>query len=510
MYSWSSDMVCWTNWVNYNTYLKLAKNVDSDFYLRVLFADTLNTVSINNMETKCYSVCLFNENPFLEDMCNENLFNPYIGLDCALQLQNQIANSVICMFGIPIYYFRVLPQKDTADYTFKEYVMHNVESVKQLKLMIPDGEMPSSKPQFTDMDFDWEVDWNVELGKQQFAQAFGDTAFPKQRDFIYIPMMNRMWEVNSAYDEKNEGLMWRSTTWKLGLIKWNEKTNVDQGNFEEFIDNLVVNTYDNVFAELEENEQVRTTATTQIERPLYAANEALDNVFVQDAVRKQMTTKKIQIIDRQYNHGSVVVAKNMYNFAEDALITYQKGYCGEDGTLSFIIDATGIELEEYKPIIQFGNIVIETNGKMLKFGNAYADLRKQINDEKLSDLLTNEYIVICKWNRKTFVQEIAAYPYTYPLEVPAYKLKPEMHKFVFDVVEENGSCEYSNDNIAKKPQEVAVTGYPVKLTNIKLFNKYMSNEDAIKESLKYTTTNSSCVFNDVARKLDSGYGYSVK
>jgi hypothetical protein len=510
MYSWSSDMVCWTNWVNYNTYLKLAKNVDSDFYLRVLFADTLNTVSINNMETKCYSVCLFNENPFLEDMCNENLFNPYIGLDCALQLQNQIANSVICMFGIPIYYFRVLPQKDTADYTFKEYVMHNVESVKQLKLMIPDGEMPSSKPQFTDMDFDWEVDWNVELGKQQFAQAFGDTAFPKQRDFIYIPMMNRMWEVNSAYDEKNEGLMWHSTTWKLGLIKWNEKTNVDQGNFEEFIDNLVVNTYDNVFAELEENEQVRTTATTQIERPMYAANGALDNVFVQDAIRKQMTTKKIQIIDRQYNHGSVVVAKNMYNFGEDALITYQKGYCGEDGTLSFIIDATGIELEEYKPIIQFGNIVIETNGKTLKFGDAVADLRKQILDEKLSDFSTYEYLVICKWNRKTFVQEIVAYPYTFPIEVPAYKLKPEMYKFVFDIVEENGSCEYSNDNISKKQQEVAVTGYPVKLTNIKLFNKYLPNEDAIKESLKYTTTNSSCVFNDVARPLNTGYGYSIK
>ena len=32
-------------------------------------------------------------------------------------------------------------------------------------------------------------------------------------------MMNRMWDVNAAYDEKNEGLMWRSTTWKLQLVK---------------------------------------------------------------------------------------------------------------------------------------------------------------------------------------------------------------------------------------------------------------------------------------------------
>ena len=88
MFSWSNDAVCWTNWVNYTTYLKLAKNVDTDFYLRVLITTNIGTVSINNMETKCYSICLYNENPFIESLCNENLFNPYMGLDCALLLQN--------------------------------------------------------------------------------------------------------------------------------------------------------------------------------------------------------------------------------------------------------------------------------------------------------------------------------------------------------------------------------------------------------------------------------------
>ena len=508
LFSWSNDVVCWTNWVNYKTYLKLAKNIESDFYLRVLIVTSIGTVSINNMETKCYSVCLYNENPFLENLCNENLFNPYINLDCALQLQQQLADSIICMLGIPIYYFRVLPQQDTADYNFKEYVMHNVESVKQLKLMIQDGTMPSSKPQFTEMDFDWEVDWDVEVGKTEFATAFGDTAFPKQRDFIYVPMMNRMWEVNSAYDEKNEGLMWRSTTWKLGLIKWNEKTNVEQGDFEQIIDNLVVNTYDNVFAELEENEQIRTTATTQAELPKYTAN-TLDNVFVQDAVRKQMTKNLIRIEEKQFNHGSIIVAKNIYNFDKDAIITYQKGYCGEDGTLSFIIDTCGYKSDEYKPIISFGNISIQTNGEQVRFGDAYASLTKQVDGVQC-----NQYLVICKWNRKSFVQEICAYPYYFPQNVPIYKLRPEMYKFQLDVIEENGSCEYNNDNITKKKnkkeQEVVVTGAPMKMTNIKLFNKYLPNEQAIKESLKYTTTCECCVFNDLARPLDSGNGYSVK
>lgn len=510
LFSWSDDMVCWTNWVNYKTYLSLAKNLESDFFLRILFTTTINKVFINNMQTNCYSVCLYNPNPFLEDLCSPSVFNPYAGLDCALLLQNQLANSVICMLGIPIYYFRVLPQKDTADYTFKEYIMHNVESVKQMKMMIPDGTMPSSKPQFSDLDFDWEVDWDVELSKQQFAQAFGDNAFPKQRDFIYVPMMKRMWEVNSAYDEKNEGLLWRPTTWKLGLIKWNEKTNVEQGDFDDYIDKLVVNTYDNVFAELEENEQTRTTATAQVEKPLYAANN-LDNVFLQDSIRKQITKNLIKIAEKQYNNGSIIVAKNIYEFKDPtAIITYQKGYCGEDGTLSFIIDVSGVKpiIGGYKPIISFGNITIETDGASVKFGDAVARLDKQKSDT--GEVIFNEYLVICKWNRRTFVQEIIAYPYTYPAGVPLYKIKAEMYKFDFDVVEENGSCAYNNDNIASKQQEIIVMGYPVKLTNIKLFNRYLTNDEAIKESIKYTTTCTSCVVNDLARPLDYGNGYSVK
>ena len=509
LYSWSSDSVCWTSWVDYNTYLRLAKNIESDFYLRILISTQLSQVYLNNMLTTCYSMCLYNPNPFIEDFCGTQLFNPYVGLDCALQLQSQLANSIICMLGIPVYYFRVLPQPDTADYTFKEYVMHNVTSVKQIKMMIQDGAMPSSKPQFSDLDFDWEVDWEVELGKAQFAAAFGDEAFPKQRDFIYVPMMKRMWEVNSAYDEKNEGLMWQSTTWKLGLIKWNEKTNVEQGEFEDLIDTLVVNTNDNVFAELEANEQRRESAVEQTDAPRYVANN-IDNVFLEDFIRQQFTKSTIRVIDKQYNHGSLVVAKNMYQFIqpmprEDCFISYQKGYCGEDATLSFIISTNGEKLHDKQTLISFGNIEIQCDGSNVYLENASASLEKLNQTNVCTD-----YLVICKWSRKSAVKEIFAFPYVGPAGVPAYKVIPEMYKFDFEATDAESVKEYNNDYIAKEQQRVIVHGNAFLLTNIKLYNSYMSNEDAIKESLKYTTKSKLCVFNDVARPIDSGNGFSVK
>ena len=504
-FSWSNDMVCWTNWTSFENFLHFSKNFETDFYLRILFADMLGNVVLNDCITTCYSICIYNPNPFLENLCNQNLFNPYANLDCALNLQQQISDSIICMLGIPIYYFRVLPKEDTADYTFKEYVLHNVESVKQLKLMIQDGTMPSSKPQFSDLDFDWEIDWEVELGKTQFATAFGDTAFPKQRDFIYVPMMQRMWEVNSAYEEKNEGLMWRSTTWKLGLIKWNEKTNIDYNDFDDLIDNLVVNTYDNVFAELEENEQSRESATTQTEMPIHASN-SLSNVYLGDAIRKQMTTDTIAIKEKQINSTSVIVAKNIYVFkAQDSLVNYQKGYCGCNGTVSFIINIPNL-LEGETTILTIGNIKIRVDNKFIYFGSAKADINKK--DQNGNIIKT--YMIICKWSKNMFVQEISAYPHITKKGIPAYLIKPEMYEFDFSIIEEKGSCTYDMDNESTKEAQIALSGFPFEITNLKIYNSYLSPENTIKESLKYTTTNKSCILNDVARPLNEGYGYSPK
>ena len=130
----------------------------------------------------------------------------------------------------------------------------DVSDVKHIKLIINDNQMPSSKPEFNEFGLDWQNDWEVEISKVGFATAFGNKIQPTEGDLVYIPMMKRMWEVNSAYDEKNEGLMWRSTTWKLALVKYTESTNVDPSEYDNIIDSWVQH-YEDVFGEIEKNEQ---------------------------------------------------------------------------------------------------------------------------------------------------------------------------------------------------------------------------------------------------------------
>ena len=499
-YSWSTDGVCWTNWVSYNDYLRITKDLDSDFYLKIKIFGDLDKIIIDGCIFTNYNISFDNSNAFLNNLCNsENLFQPYNGLDCALQLQQQLSDSTICMLGIPIYYIKVVPNFDSADYTFKEYVLHGVESIKQMKMIIPDGTMPSSNPRFTEFDFDWET----EISKTHFSSAFGDNAFPKQRDLVYIPMMKRMWEVNSAYDEKNENLMWKSTTWKLALVKYNEKTNVDHGDFTDIIDNWTENTYEELFGTIEKNEQERLTSTHQASTKFSPTN--LYDIFMEDNIRKQYTKYDISILDKTYCHRSNVVARNIYKFKNDnACITYQKGICGDCGTLSFMIETPGTLNGAFeKDILNFGEVEIRIEFNNPKFIIEFNGLKQEIDP-------FNTYMIIARWNRNNFTSELNIYKLSHRNDIPVYKLKPEMYYFDF----ENPVCEltgiYNNDYIMTEPQLCQIHPYPIQMTNIKFYDRYLNKEDVLKECIKYTTTHESCIINDLARPITSGYGYSVR
>ena len=506
MYSWSVDGVCWSAWTSYDNYLRITPRLEGDFYLRILISCGLTKVVLRDCVTTDYTIAIDASQPFLTDFCKDtNLFQPYNNLDCTIQLQQQLADSVACMFGIPAYYFRAEPQRNTADYTFKEYVLHNITAVKQIKIVVKDGTMPSSNPKLTEFDFDWETDWETEISKTHFATAFGDDAYPKYGDFIYIPMMKRMWDVNAAYEEKNEGLMWRSTTWKLQLVKYSDSTAYNKSEFDDFIDNLIPNTYENTFGQFETLEQERISQSPQVSAPMFAATNLYD-IFMEDAIRKQYTKNDVVVIDKQYGHRSNIVGRNMYRFKnENGCITYQKGLCGDNGTLMFIVETPGSFTGVLdRDIIQFGNLRVKMIFKYGKFIlSSNSGLSTEIDPFK-------SYLCIIRWNRGTYTISLDVYNYVHREDMPVYKLRPEMYWFDF----ENPVCtivsNYDNELSSEHELPCQVHAYPLQLTNIRYYNEYLNDEDTIMEVVKYTTNHKACVFNDIARPIASGHGYAVR
>jgi hypothetical protein len=327
---------------------------------------------------------------------------------------------------------------------------------------------------------------------------------PKYGDFIYIPLMQRMWDVNAAYDEKNEGLMWRSTTWKLQLVKYEDSTAYDGNGFDDIIDSLIPKTYENTFGEIERLEQEHQTQSLQITAPMFAATNLYD-IFMEDAIRKQYTKSDVSVIDKQYNHRSNVVSKNMYRFKnENGCVTYQKGMCGDNGTLMFIVETPGSLDDIKRDIIQFGNLHV---------GMSYENdkLYLSTNSNMVVELQPfKSYMCIIRWNRGTFSMSMNVYDYKHREDVPVYKLRPEMYWFDF----ENPICsmvsDYDINLVSEHPQPCQVHAYPLQLTNIKYYNDSLDDESMIKESVLYTTSHEKCVFNDVARHISSGHGYAVR
>lgn len=535
LFSWSSDAACWTNFVSYEQYIKMAPNIESDYFLRILITTGFSGLALDNAMVDCYTICLYNENPYLADLCANQTVDFYANLDCALLMYQQTSDLICCMIGIPCYYFRVLPDQNTADLTFKEYLLHNVVDMKHLKLVCQDGTMPSSKPQMSEFDFDWETDWEVEMSKTAFAKAFGDNAFPKQRDIIYIPLMKRMWEVNAAYDEKNEAFMWRPVTWKLGLVKWNDKTNINQGDFEDIIDSWAINRMED-FMVKERNEQEHQSGVNQVEAPVFGADN-LYITFLEDAIRTGVTVSEANnVANVQINHNAAVVARNIYRFGgADSVVKYVRTTCGDHGTLMFLIDTNNVtNINSYfgdsnkcsKVIFKAGTIevilmmerVLNESGRRAgwtyKYSISFNGMEHELCGEtdRPDIVYTGIYEVQCRWNRSNFTTEMNIIPYiqTVPASTPPYRIRPEMHILDFN----NPICtltgNYNNDFIQQEPVDVILSPAPVGISNIKLFNTTLSDNDMAKESIKYTTTNKACVINDVARPLVEDTGYSVR
>lgn len=318
--------------------------------------------------------------------------------------------------------------------------------------------------------------------------------------------MKRMWEVNAAYDEKQDGLMWRSTTWKLALVKFTEATNVDMGGFEQIVDTFTNKTWPNTFQEIEHKEQVRQTGYDQVQAPKFAANNLYD-IFMEDNTRQAYTKQDVSILDKIYCHNSNVVARNIYKFKNaNGCIVYQNGICGDSGVITMMIETPGhLRGKVSREIAEFGPIKFEVgyDEKKQQFYLGVEDLIAKIQP-------FSTYMVIYRWNRATFTKELGVYLHTHRNDLPVYILKPEQFWFDYDepVAELTGA--YNNDYTLCDPQVCQVHAWPLLVSNIKLYNRYMDIETAIKEATKYTTTSENCIFNDVARPINSGQGFAVR
>ena len=492
-FAYSLDGSCWSCYMTYKEALINTIDLKQDFFIRVQVKGAISKVILNSEQISDYSTELVGCFQFTAAE-NTNTYNPYANMDNAISLQQQLAESVSQLVGIPCYYIKLNPNSGSKDLTFKEYALMNVESIKQVKIVIQDNQMPSSKPEFSDWGLDWQTDWEVEVTKGSFATAFGNTAQPMEGDLVYIPMMKRMWMVNGAYEEKKDGFMWIATTFKLALTKYQEKDSVMLGDAQDFVDNIVKTKYEDLFDE--DDNSTLDSGEASTESPKFAA-ASLYPVFESDAIRKYITCDTIDIRQNSLYEEGTLVSDSMYEFLNHGIqsrIIYQNKYCGDEMSMSFIIKTEIVMGQFDGPLIQIGNFKI-----MIRQESQNTTIFVNKND-KLSVTIpcNNPTFITLKLSKKLNLTEMFAYEYTYNKKIPSFKLQKHHFYFNIDNPISSSKGKFDVEYIIPERTQVEVNDFYGWITNFKLFDLYNDNTT---ELLQMYPTHQHLLINDTARRV---------
>lgn len=489
-YAYSLDSVCWSCYMDYTTFLSAIIGLNSDFYIRLKVQGQVNGIIINGENFYDYNTSIdtcfkFSYSAALDTA--QNLYNPYMNMDSAVSLAQQLTENVTAVVGIPCYYFKLAPEAGSRDITFKEYALMNVESVKQIKIIITDNQMPSSKPEFNDWGLDWQTDWDTEISKGMFATAFGMTAQPQEGDLVYIPMMKRMWMVNEAYEEKKDAFMWNATTFHVTLVKYQEKDSVDLKDTEDMVNSFVKNKYEDLFGD---HENIGS-GEESVDAPTYAPDD-LYPVFESDATRKYMSTDGIEFKQGLLYYRGTMIADDMYNFNGylKGSIIYQRKYCGDAATISFIINTRN---EKYSDtLLKIGNLKMKI--KQTTSGETTIEVVNSGQKLTLSNNVT--YFVYFRYSKEMNISELFAARYTHA-DLPPYRL--QNHHYWFDI--DNGKRnvrKYDIELAVIEKSDIILYTFYGSITNIKVFDRYVDN---VSEILQTYPTDSHLLVNDTARKI---------
>lgn len=129
---------------------------------------------------------------------SKNLFKPYANLDASIDRMLAQCNKINDIFGHDVYYIKVQEIDESFNNTFKEYAKYKIDSIKSIKVLVPDNDFKTSKLVYSEFAIEYEEDLEIHIVIEAFERAFGINSQPQSRDIVYIPKVGRLYDIVSA------------------------------------------------------------------------------------------------------------------------------------------------------------------------------------------------------------------------------------------------------------------------------------------------------------------------
>jgi hypothetical protein len=253
----------------------------------------------------CPQFCVECTDPFaydgcanIEVSCEDNTFQPY-RVHKTSTVYKQLVNITNTIFGHDVQYFRTEPDKRTEDVILMEYSLFNVVDKKTIKILVPDNEFPEENPTYDIFGMEF-AEFEVHITAEEFESHFGAGKTPRNLDYMYIPIINRMYEVSSVglADEFNK----EHSYYRVKLVKYQERTSVQKNAFEADTDSLITGV-EEVFGERQAEEMEKDTNPQQFQTVSTSYRDGI-RMFVE---------RKLKIEDYDLKNRWTVVSKNYYD-----------------------------------------------------------------------------------------------------------------------------------------------------------------------------------------------------
>lgn len=104
------------------------------------------------------------------------------------------------------------------------HVIRNIVEIKRLHVLIPNNEIPQDRNVYSEWDLALQDDFVIHVVRKKFEQAFGENQIPEDKDFLYFPMLNKLYRV-STMQPKN-GFMGVIGWYEVFLTKYEEDDSI--------------------------------------------------------------------------------------------------------------------------------------------------------------------------------------------------------------------------------------------------------------------------------------------
>jgi small nuclear ribonucleoprotein (snRNP)-like protein len=200
-----------------------------------------------------------------------------------------------------------------------------------------------------------------------------------------------------------------------------------------------------------------------------------------------------------------LISDSKYAFNRNDLeskLIYQTQFCGDECSISFIINPQIVEIYNGK-LISIGNISIMVEQGLHKT-KLYLNVKKEVQIEVNNN---DNYLCVLRFSKCMNLVDFMAYLYTYNENIPIYKLQNNHYLFDMDNPVSKYVGKYDIELSIPEKSDVILHNYYGTITNFKLFDIY---DDQLRDMLQMYPNNQHLLINDTARKLVGLPGSAIR